>query len=263
VTVDVSVIIMAYNEGQSVRSVLEELDAEMADCGYRYETIVVDDGSTDATRVEALAYAVGRGHVRVLSHPTNRGIGEVYRTGFAAARGTNISFLPADGQFPARIIRDFIPLMSAYDLVLGYLPDRRSSRVATAFSRIERLMYRVLFGPLPHFQGILMFRRGSLESLGVHVGGRGWQMLMDLVVRGRRAGYRIVSVPNELRPRVAGTSKVTNLRHVRANLRQAAMLRWRLWRQPVRKTGSPAPHHQTSAQDITCSITKGSSTPLW
>lgn len=233
---------MAYNEGQSVRGVLEELDAEMADSGYRHETIVVDDGSTDATRAEALAYAGGRGHVRVLSHPRNRGIGEVYRTGFAAATGTNISFLPADGQFPAGIIREFVPLMRSYDLVLGYLPNRRSSPLAAAFSRIERLMYRVLFGRLPDFQGILMFRRGSLESLGVCVGGRGWQMLMDLIVRAQRAGYRIVSVPNELRPRAAGTSKVTNVRHVWANLRQAARLRWRLWRHPVGKAGATRPN---------------------
>jgi hypothetical protein len=157
----------------------------------------------------------------------------VYRTGFAAATGTCISFLPADGQFPARIIRDFLPLMNSNDLVLGFLPSRQSSAVAKALSHVERWLYRVLFGPLPPFQGILMFRRGALEALGVYVGGRGWQMLMDLIVRSRRAGYRIVSVPNELRPRVAGASKVTNLRHVWANLQQAAMLRWRLWRDPV------------------------------
>jgi len=233
-TIDVSIIIMAYNEAESVRSVLEELDREMVEAGYHYETIVVNDGSTDATGAEAVAYATGRAHVRVISHPTNRGIGEVYRTGFAAAAGTCISFLPADGQFPARIIREFLSLMESYDLVLGFLPNRRSSRLARVLSRAERLLYRALFGPLPPFQGILMFKRGALESLRVYVGGRGWQMLMDLIVRAQRAGYRIVSVPNELRPRIAGTSKVTNVRHVWANLYQAGLLRWRLWREPVR-----------------------------
>ena len=232
-TVDVSVIIMAYNEAHSVQVVLEELDQEMQDSDYRHETIVVDDGSTDGTDEKALAYARGRDHVRVISHRENRGIGEVYRTGFAAASGTYITFLPADGQFPARIVREFVGLIGSTDLVLGYLPNRRSSLIARLLSTLERGMYRVLFGPLPQFQGILMFRRGALETLGVHVGGRGWQMLMDLIVRASRAQYRIISVPNVLRPRVAGRSKVTNLRHVWANLKQAAMLRWRLWRRPV------------------------------
>ena len=231
---DVSVIIMAFNEGASLRSVLEELDGEMSSTSFRHEVIVVNDGSTDETEAVALSYSRAAPHVRVISHPTNRGIGEVYRSGFGAATGTYISFLPADGQFPASIIREFVPLMAAHDLVLGYLPNRRSSWLAKLLSRAERLLYLTLFGPLPAFQGILMFRRGALESLGVRVGGRGWQMLMDLIVRARHAGYRILSVPNQLRPRVAGESKVTNLRHVWANLQQAAELRIRLWRQPVR-----------------------------
>lgn len=236
-TADVSVIIMAYNEAQSVRAVLQELDREMEGSGYIHETIVVDDGSTDGTGQEALAYAMGRPHIRVIPHSTNRGIGEVYRSGFAAATGTYVSFLPADGQFPARIIRDFVELMSSADLVLGFLPNRRGSLVAKVLSQMERRMYRALFGPLPSFQGILMFRRGALEALNVQVGGRGWQALMDLIVRASRARYRIRSVPTELRPRAAGSSKVTNLRHVWANLRQALMLRWRLWRNPVAMGG--------------------------
>lgn len=237
---DVSVIIMAFNEGASVRSVLEELDRELSSSPFRHETIVVNDGSTDDTGTVAMDYARGASHVRVISHSANKGIGEVYRSGFAAATGTYVSFLPADGQFPASIIREFLPLMRSHDLVLGYLPNRKSSWAAKLLSRFERLLYRILFGPLPVFQGILMFKRGALEALGVRLGGRGWQMLMDLVVRADRAGYRIISVPNELRPRMTGASKVTNLRHVWANLRQALELRARLWREPVPSgTGQP------------------------
>lgn len=232
-TVDVSVVIMAFNEGPTLRSVLEELDREMSQSPFRHETIVVNDGSADETEGVTLDYARTAPHVRLICHPLNRGIGEVYRSGFGAARGTYISFLPADGQFPAHIIREFSSLMASHDLVLGYLPNRKSSWQGKLLSRVERLLYRVLFGRLPEFQGILMFRRGALESLGVRVEGRGWQMLMDLIVRAGRAGYRIISVPNELRPRAAGESKVTNLRHIWANLRQAADVRVRLWRDPV------------------------------
>lgn len=233
-TPDVSIIIMAYNEGRSIRGVLDELDREMAQAGCSYETIVVNDGSSDSTEREALEYAKSRPWVQVVSHQSNRGIGEVYRTGFGAAEGTLVSFLPADGQFPARIIRDFVPLMQTHDLVLGYLPNQRRSAVAELLSAIERLLYTLLFGRMPQFQGILMFKRRALETLGVTLGGRGWQVLMELIIRAQRAGYRIVSVPNELRPRTSGVSKVTNLRHVWANLWQALAIRWRLWRSPVR-----------------------------
>jgi glycosyltransferase involved in cell wall biosynthesis len=234
--IDVSVIIMAFNEAPSVLPVLQELDTEMGIGQFSHEVIVVNDGSTDETERVSLAYADGHPHVRVISHSENRGIGEVYRTGFTAARGTYISFLPADGQFPARIIREFAMQMATNDLVLGYLPARQSSAAAKLLSKLERGLYRMLFGRLPAFQGVLMFRRGALESLGVRLGGRGWQVLMELIVRACKADYRIVSVPHELRPRLAGTSKVTNLRHVWANLRQAAAIRWRLSRFPVRRS---------------------------
>jgi glycosyltransferase involved in cell wall biosynthesis len=230
---DVSVVIMAYNEGSSITGVLSELDQAMAEGQYSHEIIVVNDGSTDATEQEALAYARTRSWVRVLSHATNRGIGEVYRTGFGAAVGTYVSFLPADGQFPARIIREFAELMKSYDLVLGYLPDQRRSLAAKALSLLERALYGLLFGRMPKFQGILMFKRGALESLDVKLGGRGWQVLMELIVRAQRAGYRIISVPNELRPRAVGISKVANIRHLWANFIQAMAIRWRLWRSPI------------------------------
>jgi hypothetical protein len=179
----------------------------------------------------------------VLSHRTNRGIGEVYRTGFGAAVGTYVSFLPADGQFPANIIREFAHLMRSNDLVLGFLPDQRRSVSAKLLSLLERSLYAALFGRMPRFQGILMFRRGALEALNVKLGGRGWQMLMELIVRAQRAGYRIISVPNELRPRKVGTSKVTNLRHLWANLTQAIAIRWRLWRSPIDPRQASTAHH--------------------
>lgn len=233
--IDISIIIMAYNEELAVTGVLRELDEEMARSPFTYEIVLVDDGSTDRTESCARSYAQAAAHMRVISHPVNRGIGEVYRTGFGAAQGRLISFLPADGQFPARLIREFASLMASHDLVMGYIPQHKRSIAGSLLSRVERLLYAVLFGRLPPFQGILMFKNGAIESLGVQVGGRGWQMLMDLVVRAQRAGYRMTSVPHELRERTAGASKVTNLRHVWANLRQALAIRWRLWLRPVRR----------------------------
>lgn len=220
-----SVIIMAYNEAATIESVVREIENVILPAGYAYETLIVDDGSRDGTGEIAERLAAERPHVRVQHHPVNRGLGEVYRTGFAAVRGEYVTFLPADGQFPATIVRDFIPLMQTADLVLGYLPERKSSLFAKALSKAERLVYWSLFGRLPAFQGILMFRRQMLEALNLRPSGRGWGILMEIIVKSKRAGYRIISVPNELRPRRSGESKVNNVRAVVANLRQAIQLR--------------------------------------
>jgi glycosyltransferase involved in cell wall biosynthesis len=224
--VDVSIVVMAYNEVATLAGVLGEIDSTMRDARRTYEVIVVDDGSTDGTGQVADEFVERLPCMVVLHHPTNLGIGEVYRSGFEAAKGDYLTFLPADGQFPASIITDFLPLMSRADLVLGFLPEIRRSAVATALSWMERSLYRMMFGRLPRFQGIMMFRRDMLEELGVKPGGRGWGVLMEIIVRAKRSHLRILSVPTTLRPRISGKSKVNNLRSVWANIDQAIAL-WR------------------------------------
>jgi dolichol-phosphate mannosyltransferase len=224
--VDVSIVVMAYNEAATLADVLDEIDSTMGCSTSTYEVIIVDDGSSDGTHQVADEVAQRHSCVTVLHHPTNLGIGEVYRSGFHAATGHYLTFLPADGQFPASIVTEFVPLMSRADLVLGYLPDIKRSPVATLLSWMERSLYWAMFGRLPPFQGIMMFRRTMLEELGVKPSGRGWGVLMEIIVRAKRAGLRIVSVPTSLRPRISGKSKVNNLRSIRANLDQAVAL-WR------------------------------------
>lgn len=227
---DVSIIVMAYNEESSIADVVRDISNVMAASRFAAEVVIVDDGSTDGTSATADELALELPCVHVVHHDNNRGIGEVYATGFGRARGTYITFLPADGQFPAEIVPRFADLMSEHDLVLGFLPDvvGRRSLLARILSSAEKLLYRAMFGPLPRFQGVMMFRRNLLRRLDVKSRGRSWVVLLELIVKSSHAGLRIVSVPTSLRPRASGQSKVNNLSTIIANLRQAMDLRIRL-----------------------------------
>lgn len=220
-----SVIIMAYNEVASLEAVAREIDGVVACVAPGAEIVIVDDGSTDGTEAIADRLAASMPRVRVIHHRPNQGLGGVYRTGFREARGDYVTFFPADGQFPATIIELFLPRMADHDMVLGYLPDRRSSIVARTLSLGERVLYTALFGPMPRFQGILMFRRAMLGSITLRSTGRGWAVLMELILRAKRARYRLTSVPTTLRPRMSGESKVNNLRTIWSNTRQMVELR--------------------------------------
>jgi glycosyltransferase involved in cell wall biosynthesis len=213
----VTAVVMAFNEVFSVARVVEEIGHVLRSRGVHYEILIVDDGSFDGTHELADGLAKTSSSVRVIHHQINQGLGGVYRTGFHAARGEFLTFFPADGQFPATIIGQFLDQIPAYDLVLGYI-ETRQSFLASALSTLERQLYRLLFGSLPRFQGVLMLRRQMLEEIHLHSNGRGWGVLMEFIIRSDRAGYRLVSVPTAFRPRSHGRSKVINMRTISANL---------------------------------------------
>jgi hypothetical protein len=85
-----------------------------------------------------------------------------------------------------------------------------------------------LFGGFPRFQGLFLLRRSVLAELTLVSDGRGWAVVMELILRVSRGPWRIVHAPNELKPRMSGESKVNNWRTIAANLRQLADLRRRL-----------------------------------
>ena len=114
---EILIIIPAYNEEGGIRGVLQKVPKELL--GYEVKTVVVDDGSTDATEVITLEEGFP-----VVSHVVNRGQGDALRTGFAIARLERAEIvinLDADGQYkPEEIERLVKPIIAdEADFVLG------------------------------------------------------------------------------------------------------------------------------------------------
>ncbi len=228
----ISVIVMAYNEVESVVKVTRDLHAVLSALTVPFELLLVDDGSSDGTSQAVESLAAELPSVRTIHHPENRGLGGVYRTGFSGARGEFITFFPADGQFEAGLVSEFFSLITSHDLVLGTLPKRQGS-LGKILSLTERRLYRALIGSMPEFQGIFMIRKAVLDSVPLLSDGRGWGIVMELILRVFRANrYRIVNHATRLLPRRFGHSKANTWRNIVANMRQLLTLR-RLLATPV------------------------------
>ena len=220
-----SVVVMAFNEAASLQATVSEIHTELVRLGESYEVLIIDDGSTDGTSTIAEGLASALPGVRVHRHATNRGLGGVYRTGFAEARGDLLTFFPADGQFAATLIADYLAAIEGADMVLGTLPERDDSIAGKLLSKAERVLLRALFRNFPRFQGILMLRRSLLDRTPLVSQGRGWTVVMELILRQARSGARIKNIAITVRPRSHGSSKVNNLRSIVSNLRQVLGLR--------------------------------------
>lgn len=216
-----TVVVMAYNEAATLEATVGEIVAT----GCADDLLIVDDGSSDGTSAIADRLAREKPAVRVLHHGENAGLGAVYRSGFAEAQGELLTFFPADGQFPASIIPDFLARMHGCDLMLGLIDQPGRSAFGRFLSATERLVHRLLVGPMPPFQGIFMVRTAKLRSLPLVSTGRGWTIVMELIVRAKRAGWRIENRVTPFRPRQHGRSKVQNVRTVLSHVRQVLALR--------------------------------------
>jgi glycosyltransferase involved in cell wall biosynthesis len=94
----ISLVVPAYNEAliaekhlSIICRYMESLEDE-----YRWELIVVNDGSTDRTGHLADAFARTRNNVYVLHHMTNFGAGEAFRSAFEHCQGDYIVTLDLD-----------------------------------------------------------------------------------------------------------------------------------------------------------------------
>ena len=87
----VSVVVPVYNEVQTI----EEIISCVHEVPLEKEIIIVDDGSTDGTRLRLKKIGQGK-NVKVLYHDRNQGKGAALRTGFEAATGDVILIQDAD-----------------------------------------------------------------------------------------------------------------------------------------------------------------------
>lgn len=112
------VLIPAYNEAQTVGKVIATLPDKLAGVDH-IDVVVIDDGSTDATMIEAKQKGA-----KVIRHVLNRGLGAALGTGFQYALNCQCDMVitfDADGQHhPKDLTRLLEPLISKKaDVVIG------------------------------------------------------------------------------------------------------------------------------------------------
>jgi glycosyltransferase involved in cell wall biosynthesis len=122
---DLSVVIPAYNETDSVEELLGEVLAVLEPLKRPFEILFVDDGSTDGTTEKLENLSAQDDHVRLIRFVRNAGKSAAYAAAFQAVRGDVVLTLDADLQDdPAEIPKLLEQIDAGYDVVVGWKMHR-------------------------------------------------------------------------------------------------------------------------------------------
>ena len=125
-TIKVSIVVPLYNEKENVSALLEAIAEGMGPVDYRWELILVDDGSTDGTVKILEEMQKGRPYMKVIEFRRNFGQTAAMAAGFNYAVGEVV--VPMDGDLqndPADIPRLVAKLEEGYDVVSGWRKKRK------------------------------------------------------------------------------------------------------------------------------------------
>jgi glycosyltransferase involved in cell wall biosynthesis len=207
---EVTVLIAAYNEADTIGPVLSSVPAECL--GLSVAPLVVVDGATDATAEVARAHGA-----YTCAVPVNRGQGAALRLGYHVARAGGARYIvttDADGQYDMAELP--ILLRPLIDGEADFVTGSRRLGANESTDRVRRLGTRVFAGLV----SLLGRQRVTDTSFGframrAEVTGavrltqpqyQSSELLVGLLCR----GYRVVERPMTMRRRAGGKTKKGN-----------------------------------------------------
>ena len=212
---EVLVVIPAFNESKTIGQVVDQVAA------FGFQTLVVNDGSTDETA--KIAFEHGS---RVVSLPLNSGVGGALRCGFRYAVENGFAAViqcDADGQHVASHLIDLVNAtnQTGAHMVIG---SRFGSENTTHNpSLLRRFAMRILSKVAQRAtkneitdstSGFRVIRQPLLGELALNMPAYYLGDTFETVVVAGRAGYQIEEIGVAMAPRLHGTSSSGNMRSI-------------------------------------------------
>jgi dolichyl-phosphate beta-glucosyltransferase len=205
-TMDLTIVIPAYNESQRIGATLKALALYFQDHADNEEIVVVDDGSEDGT-VAAVNKFKGDYHgpldIRTVSIP-HQGKGAAVAAGVMEARGKWVLMTDADLSTP---IAEWVKLRAALTggarvavgsrQTAGAVIERHQpwvrQRLGLLFGRLVRALFKT--GVIDSQCGFKAFDAQAAKTLFKDLRARGYCFDVEVLLRARSLGYAVAEVP--------------------------------------------------------------------
>ena len=205
---DISVIIPAFNECESLPELSAWIARVMQEHGYTYEVVFVDDGSTDATWDTVRQLSAADDHVHGIRFRRNYGKSAALYCGFERAQGEVVFTMDADLQDSPDELPEMYRMIveQGYDLVSGWKQHRKDNALTKNLpSKLYNATARWITGLKLHDMncGLKAYRKEVVKSIEVY-----GEMHRYIPYLAKNAGYtRITEKPVHHEKRKYGKSK--------------------------------------------------------
>src|SRR6185503_7585225 len=222
---DLSVVFPVYNEEENVPILLREIAAAIDGQGWTYEIVAVDDGSTDRSLEVLRASRAAYPTLRVLALEKNSGQTAALDAAWRAARGRMVVSLDADLQNDPADIPAMVKKLeeTRSDMVIGVRVNRRDTWSRKMQSRIGNGVRNWITGDQITDTGcsLKLVKREAIDRVRLFTGMH--RCLPTLI---RYAGYKVVEMPVNHRPRQFGVSKYGAMNRAFRGLADCFAVRW-------------------------------------
>jgi glycosyltransferase involved in cell wall biosynthesis len=200
---ELSVVITVMNEEENIRPLLENIRNALK--GIDYEVVLVDDGSTDKTKLQVLNYADDR--TVLVELRKNYGQSTAMTAGIDYSIGKYIALLDGDLQNDPSDIPAMLDLLKRedWDVVAGNRKNRQDGFFLRKFpSQIANALIRRMTGVYIKDYGctLKIFRREIAEELDLY-----GELHRFIPVLAKLQGAKITQIDVKHHPRKYGKSK--------------------------------------------------------
>ncbi len=200
---ELSVVITVMNEEDNIKPLLEAVRSALS--AIDYEIILVDDGSTDKTKLQILEYADER--TVLVELRKNYGQSTAMTAGIDHSHGKYVALLDGDLQNDPTDIPAMLELLKKedWDVVAGNRKNRKDGFILRKIpSKIANALIRKMTGVYIKDYGctLKVFRREIAEELGLY-----GELHRFIPVLAKLQGARITQVDVKHHPRIHGKSK--------------------------------------------------------
>ena len=205
---DLSIVISLFNEEESLTELVEWIEKVMSKEGYRYEIIMVDDGSTDKSWDIVKRLSEKNQSIRGISFRRNYGKSAALFHGFKAAEGRVVITMDADLQDSPEEIPELYRMVTedGYDIVSGWKKQRFDNKLTKNLpSKLYNATARKITGIRLHDMncGLKAYKNEVVKHIEVY-----GEMHRYIPYLAKNAGFnRITEKPVQHQKRKYGVSK--------------------------------------------------------